>query len=354
MSKKQYKLYDLYQRKKPKENKEEQELKLALELSKKEHILEQKRLFELLKQQQQQSKDDDDDDWFQTISYRAPAVKPKSTTIKPKRSRKIKTESQEESLIIDDLSMFLKKEQLEEEKEGTLVIEDLSMFLKKEDPEEQQQLVIENLTEFLQSDHEDQTTSKTTPRKSKTTPRKSKTTPRKPKITNTKPRSSRKTKTTKHSPVAINSESIAILPNPNITVQQIEKNIKCPVCDQWFVDELSAQQHLPYCNVEEEMEVENDQHQEEETLIEDLVSESDCSVVDLCNPQEDDDGYLSPLEGFTNILDIQGDNPYLAQFEPSANKSKRKKRVTTPTATTTTAKPKRKFWRKRAKKRKTT
>ncbi|EIE90923.1 hypothetical protein G6F46_006291 [Rhizopus delemar] len=346
MSKKQYKLYDLYQKKKPKENKEEQELKLALELSKKEHILEQKRLFELLKQQQQQSKDDDDDDWFQTISYRAPTVKPRSTTIKPKKSRKIKTESQE-SLVIDDLSMFLKKEQLEEEKEGTLVIEDLSMFLKKEDPEEQQQLVIENLTEFLQSDHEDQTTSKATPRKSKTTPRK-------PKITNTKPRSSRKPKTTKRSPVAINMESISILPNPNITVQQTEKNIKCPVCDQWFVDELSAQQHLPYCNVVEEMEVENDQHQEEETLIEDLVSESDCSVVDLCNPQEDDDGYLSPLEGFTNILDIQGDNPYLAQFESSANKSKRKKRVTTPAATTTTAKPKRKFWRKRAKKRKTT
>src|SRR6478735_5966199 len=214
LSIKQYKLYDLYQKKKKKENKEEQELKLALELSKKEHILEQKRLFELLKQQQHQSKDDDDDDWFQTISYRAPAVKPKSTTIKPKRSRKIKTESQEESLIIDDLSMFLKKEQLEEEKEGTLVIEDLSMFLKKEDPEEQQQLVIENLTEFLQSDHEDQTTSKTTPRKSKTTSRK-------PKITNTKPRSSRKTKTTKRSPVAMNSESIAILPNPNITVQQV-------------------------------------------------------------------------------------------------------------------------------------
>ena len=114
---------------------------------------------------------------------------------------------------------------------------------------------------------------------------------------------------------------------------QIEKNIKCPVCENWFADEFTAQSHLSECkNIEKEcLDEQLADDAIEETVEEQDFSESDCSVIDLCNPNaEEEDGYLSPLEGFTNVLDIQGDNPFLAQFE------RNNRHTTTTTARSTT------------------
>jgi hypothetical protein len=83
-------------------------------------------------------------------------------------------------------------------------------------------------------------------------------------------------------------------------------------------------------------------------------AESDCSVIDLCNQDanqtntesveqsmensveqsvggtelEDDDGYLSPLEGFESLKDSEKNQQYLAQF---VTKPTRKRKATTTT-----------------------
>ncbi|CAO3660543.1 unnamed protein product [Rhizopus microsporus] len=204
---KQYKLQDLYKqaanKKESIKDREEKELQLAIELSKKEHILEQQRLFELLQREQQQRlstsfADIEEDDWFQTVSHcRQPnnvkrqekALKKKPTTSKKPKTKKISVKQEkDEPLVIDNLSSFLIKKDPEEQE--NIVIENLSTFLKKEEPEEQQQIVIENLTAFLDCEQE---------------------------------------------------ESAFANHNNN---RQIEKNIKCPVCENWFADEFTAQSHF--------------------------------------------------------------------------------------------------------------
>lgn len=103
----------------------------------------------------------------------------------------------------------------------------------------------------------------------------------------------------------------------------------------------------------------------------DEQSDSDCSVIDLVEtpwtediPQaeeekEDDDGYLSPLEGFTSLKDVGDDasyNNYYNQFRssaastPSATRPKTTRRKKT-TSTSTPKKKKfyRKFWAKKRK-----
>ena len=63
-----------------------------------------------------------------------------------------------------------------------------------------------------------------------------------------------------------------------------------------------------------------------------VISDSDCSVIDLVDPDnsskpKDDDGYLSPLEGFTNIKENRDDaqfNPFFQQLETT-----KKRRTTT-------------------------
>jgi hypothetical protein len=67
--------------------------------------------------------------------------------------------------------------------------------------------------------------------------------------------------------------------------------------------------------------------------------------------EEEDDGYLSPLEGFTNINENNSEfNPYFAQLQAPIP-TPRKGRSTTPRSTTTTTKKKRnwgkKFYRKK-------
>jgi hypothetical protein len=171
---KQYKLQDLYKqaanKKESIKDKEEKELQLAIELSKKEHILEQQRLFELLQREQQQRSstsfaDIEEDDWFQTVSHRRQpnnvkrqekALKKKPTALKKPKTKKTTSVKQEtdEPLVIDNLSSFLIKKDPEEQE--NIVIENLSTFLKKEEePEEQQQIVIENLTAFLDCEQEE-------------------------------------------------------------------------------------------------------------------------------------------------------------------------------------------------------
>ncbi|KAI8373995.1 hypothetical protein EDC96DRAFT_572309 [Choanephora cucurbitarum] len=62
-----------------------------------------------------------------------------------------------------------------------------------------------------------------------------------------------------------------------------------------------------------------------------VISDSDCSVIDLVDPDNsskpnDDDGYLSPLEGFTNIKENREDaqfNPFFQQLEQKTTKRKR-------------------------------
>lgn len=111
-------------------------------------------------------------------------------------------------------------------------------------------------------------------------------------------------------------------------------------------------------------------------------AESDCSVIDLCNPDanqtnynnveqsvegsvgrsvqqivedsmrgtqhdDDDDGYLSPLEGFVNLNDSERGQQYLAQFTA---KPTRKRRTTTTTSATTKRKKTKRWYKKKTNK----
>lgn len=118
---------------------EDKELLLALELSKKEHILEQKkRLAELstsiprkkrLIQRHVEEEEDDEDDWFQTISSRP----------QPKKKQRVQ----------------VKKEATPEE--PTIEIEDLSEWMnavKKEDAQQQESLVIDDWDALLREEPE--------------------------------------------------------------------------------------------------------------------------------------------------------------------------------------------------------
>ncbi|KAG1464271.1 hypothetical protein G6F56_005117 [Rhizopus delemar] len=355
-TKKQSKLYDLYEKKAKKaRDNPDRELELAIELSKKEQIKEQKKLFELF--ERQSILDIDDDDWFQTVSHPPTpkkSLKRKLIKHEPEENEsplivedlskllKKENDSQEQQhLVIDDLSQFLKKEDQEEQQES-LTIENLSHFLKKEEQEEEQEslviddlsqflkredqeegLVIDDLSAFLDNDPEEitfrqpaqkgkrlqkETPKVTKKRAKKTTEPTSSSSKDIPKATKKRTR-----KTVEPKP------SASMLPTPPIlNYTQTERNIKCPICENWFEDEASAQEHIQFCSYsdqeQEQFEVE---YPTEEDLIKD-TNDSDCSIIDLCDP----DGYLSPLEGFTNVLDMQGDNPYLAQFQPKVIKRK--------------------------------
>ena len=73
-------------------------------------------------------------------------------------------------------------------------------------------------------------------------------------------------------------------------------------------------------------------------------SDTDCSVIDLSikenipstppppidHPaEEEDDGYLSPLEGFTSVQDVQDNRLFYEQLRPTTNTRTRKKPATT-------------------------
>lgn len=98
-------------------------------------------------------------------------------------------------------------------------------------------------------------------------------------------------------------------------------------------------------------------------------SDTDCSIIDLVNnnsevtgrqeeediidpmriDQEEEDGYLSPLEGYTNLRDNQDNqefNQYFAQLEQAPVQSKKRSYTRNTTRNTTR---KRKFYKKRKK-----
>ncbi|KAI8098317.1 uncharacterized protein B0P05DRAFT_521358 [Gilbertella persicaria] len=93
-----------------------------------------------------------------------------------------------------------------------------------------------------------------------------------------------------------------------------------------------------------------------------LISDSDCSVIDLVNPdnthdplpEEEDDGYLSPLEGFTNIKENRDNalfNPFFEQFKQK-EPTKRKRKTTKNKTTTASSSKKRWYFMNKRKKKK--
>ncbi|CAO3637068.1 unnamed protein product [Mucor fragilis] len=117
----------------------------------------------------------------------------------------------------------------------------------------------------------------------------------------------------------------------------------CPMCQKLFKQGRDIQEHAAECN----------------NMISDTGSDSDCDIIDLINPantmiskqtspppslaeaqapveiEDDDDGYLSPLEGFTSIKNNQNEasNPYFQQLQQPAPKP-RKARATKKSTTT--------------------
>lgn len=56
-------------------------------------------------------------------------------------------------------------------------------------------------------------------------------------------------------------------------------------------------------------------------------SDSDSSIIDLVNTpaisdREDDDGYLSPLEGFVSLENNETQNPFLDQLQPTIKRKR--------------------------------
>ncbi|KAG0173264.1 hypothetical protein DFQ28_011175 [Apophysomyces sp. BC1034] len=76
---------------------------------------------------------------------------------------------------------------------------------------------------------------------------------------------------------------------------------QCPICNVW-IDVSMLQQHV------------DDELRNNSAVLDD--EGSDCSVIDLCASQQDgdDDGYLSPLEGFVNILDHRNEDPEFQRY----------------------------------------
>ncbi|KAF7727277.1 hypothetical protein EC973_007793 [Apophysomyces ossiformis] len=79
------------------------------------------------------------------------------------------------------------------------------------------------------------------------------------------------------------------------------KREQCPLCHEWL-ESSDLQQHV-------DDELRNDKSVSDE-------EDSDCSVLDLCASQreEEDDGYLSPLDGFVNILEHRDEDPGLQEY----------------------------------------
>ncbi|KAI7907784.1 uncharacterized protein BX663DRAFT_547459 [Cokeromyces recurvatus] len=156
---------------------DDDELQLAIQLSKEEHVNEQRRLLEQFSQLSQRmavdehvktstskrvvtsiiDDDDDDDEWFQTISNR-PQPKYISKQEKKKKRRLTKKGHQKEKT--KEIDAIVKKE--EEEKEENMIIFDIEnvsdwLQVKEEDSkeEEEESLIIDDLTSFLNEEEED-------------------------------------------------------------------------------------------------------------------------------------------------------------------------------------------------------
>ncbi|GAA5798717.1 hypothetical protein HPULCUR_004122 [Helicostylum pulchrum] len=236
---------DLLKNGKPRSS-EDTQLKLALELSKEEHIKEQKRLLQQFSKPIQRKRriiqkeeEEDNDDWFQTISSRP----------QHKNQAKIEAKKEEEKVVVN------------EDKEETVKHEepfefDLSSIF--DNDEEQQE---EENTEFLQD-------------------------------------------------------------NANNTLPMVsDAESDCSVID--------------LCN--EDANQTNTTKSAEHNVEQSMQQSVENSVQ---GTRDNDDGYLSPLEGFVSLNDSERSQQYLAQFTP---KPTRKRKATT----TTTKRKKNKRWYKR-------
>ncbi|KAF1801303.1 hypothetical protein V8B55DRAFT_1527817 [Mucor lusitanicus] len=349
-----------------KSSNEDEDLQLAMEMSQREHINEQKRLFEqysLLSQRQFKpstpssattttmhtknkrvikmdpeeeeeeeerienfTDDDDDDQWFQTVSIRPQQPPVKKTPSKPKPNPKPKLKQKEASkqkskrhippptstsATASTFSMhndtsnnnnnntpIVKREDGDE---ILLDIDDLDEWLdaKTEKPEASDPaLEITDLDAYLDSYQDDDEDMEQEPR----------------------------------SVITIDDQDD--IPPP--------RHIPCPMCQKLFKPGREVQEHAAKCN----------------NMISD--TDSDCDIIDLINPantviskqtsspppsfaeapvaqeEDEDDGYLSPLEGFTSIKNNQSEafNPYFQQLQQPAPKP-RKARTTRKSTTTT-------------------
>ncbi|KAL7311355.1 hypothetical protein PS15m_009129 [Mucor circinelloides] len=333
-------------------NSEDEDLKLAIEMSQREHINEQKRLFEqfsLLSQKQFKSSaatsstatkkrrlikvepeeeeeeeekeeriesftDDDDDQWFQTVSIRAqqppaknaqpkPKLKQKETPKRKSKSNiplpKSTTSTASTSINNNTSNTIVKREDVNE---VILDIDDLDEWLeaKTEKPEASEALEITDLDAYLDNyqDEDDE-----------------------------------------------EPNSVIMIDDQEQDTPQESGYIPCPMCQKLFKQGRDIQEHASRCN----------------NMISDTDTDSDCDIIDLINPantviskqtpllpeaaqaqaaagqedDDDDDGYLSPLEGFTSIKNDQNEalNPYFQQLQQPTPKP-RKTRTTRKSTTT--------------------
>ncbi|KAG2190202.1 hypothetical protein INT46_008920 [Mucor plumbeus] len=329
---------------------EDEDLLRAIQLSQQEHVNEQKKLLEqysLLSQRQfdhaaphttkkrrlikmedkkneeekiEDITDDDEDQWFQTVSIRPqPPFKKPQQKQKLKQKEKLKqkhksipSKAAETATIItattsasmtkskDTTNNIIKKEN----NETILDIENVEDWLeaKLEKPEASDVLEITDLEAFLKNyDDEPQSDLNTSLKDYEDEP-----------------------------------QSIITIDDEEGLQENVLRNVRlvaCPLCQRTFKEGKEIQKHAAKCN----------------NMISDTDSDSDCDIIDLINPannhiskqtvsvqdeaEEDDDGYLSPLEGFTSIKNGQNNeafNPYFEQLQQPLPKP----RATRPKKTT--------------------
>ncbi|CEP11930.1 hypothetical protein [Parasitella parasitica] len=309
---------------------EDEDLLLAMRLSQQEHLNEQKKLLEqyaLLSQKQFENApshtikkkrlikpdpeehnddkmedftDDDDDQWFQTVSIRPqPPVKkaqPKSR-LEPRSKYKLKVAQAQKKAkdvfsdstkthALTPVSTFINKDTMNtsvkrENDEILLEVDDVDRWLdaKIEKTEESNMVEITDIDAFL-----DQVG------------------PQPQHI------------------VTIDEDAQEELRGNTSNSQQL---VACPLCQRPFQQGKEIQEHAARCN----------------NMISDSDSDSNCDVIDLINPannsiskqtdlektqEEEDDGYLSPLEGFTSIQNGENEafNPYFEQLQPKPKKTR--------------------------------
>ncbi|KAI8644110.1 hypothetical protein BD408DRAFT_413738 [Parasitella parasitica] len=317
---------------------EDKDLLLAIQLSQQEHVNEQKRMFEqyaLLSQKHfesapshssekrrfikpdpeeyddgiEGSTDDDDNQWFQTVSTRpqlpVKKAQPKSKPT-PKTKSKLKEAQVQKKKNIPykstrapastpasvSINKYTTNTTVKRENDDMLLeIDNVDKWLdaKVEKTEESGMVEITDIDAFLdQAEQESQHI------------------------------------------VTIDNDTQGELRTTTSNKQQL---VACPLCQRPFQQGKVIQEHAAKCN----------------NMISDTGSDSDCDVIDLINPannsiskqiyteeaqKEDDDGYLSPLEGFTSIQNGENEafDPYFEQLQPKPKKPRAARGTRKPTS----------------------
>ncbi|KAI8890195.1 hypothetical protein K501DRAFT_328590 [Backusella circina FSU 941] len=330
------------------------ELQKALELSQKEHIAEQQRIFQQVKRLNKgkqpvrsrplvfplpKPNDEDEDDFFQTVSTRPPLIKKEKTK---KNADKMKSQShikkegkeeEEEQLIIDDVTEWLDAKK--EKEEEIFEIDNVSKWLQEEmipkrekQDEEEETLEIEDVSAWLEEDNQtngqDPTPSKKKQRRVRCH------------ICN---------QLVERDVIRLHTRECTMMDeddnNSNMAAFASNNKQECPICFGLFnANEIEA--HSSNCNIQDNNGLAFEFNMERQVYdVESGDSSSECSFIDMSSSQfneasiipqqdEEDSGYLSPLEGHVNILD----NPeryqaFFNQFDTSSSRTARKPRTTT-------------------------